>query len=74
MFNNRRMFDIAMCRESGQGFKKGRKYPVVGWNNGVHIFRENACGDPVEMVCLHEDTNLVPASGEDIPVFTYCKR
>ncbi len=32
-------FDFAICVTSGDGFKKGWIYPIVGWNNGAQIVR-----------------------------------
>ena len=32
------------CVTSGEGFEKGVIYPVLGTNNGIHIFREENTG------------------------------
>ena len=40
------MIKVVKCVKSGDGFKKGEYYPVVGWNNGVNIARVDENGDP----------------------------
>lgn len=35
---------FVVCVTSGNGFKKGVVYPVLGNNNGVHIMREEYAG------------------------------
>lgn len=35
---------FAKCVTSGLGFEKGTVYPILGTNNGIHIFRENDNG------------------------------
>ena len=44
-------FYLAECLVEGiDGFENGKQYPVIGWNNGWHIFGCNKEGDPVEVV------------------------
>lgn len=41
---------FVVCVTSGKGFKKGVVYPVLGYNNGIHILRENSDGDPYDFI------------------------
>lgn len=43
-------FDRVICVTSGDGFEEGCMYVAVGYNNGVHIIRENKEGDPISKV------------------------
>ena len=44
-------FYLAECLVDGaDGFECGKQYPVIGWNNGWHIFGCNREGDPVEVI------------------------
>ena len=38
------------CVTSGEGFEKGVTYPVLGWNDGINIMRQDANGDPFNFV------------------------
>jgi len=77
-------FDIARCTASGKGFIAGDEYAIVGGNNGLHVFRTDENGDPVELIifgCGDSDFDdeghqiggieyLAP-SDNDVPVFNY---
>lgn len=41
-------FDLAICVKSGDGYEKGMIYPVVGFNNGVHVLRHDNADDPYD--------------------------
>ena len=43
-------FTIVRCIESGLGFVRGDTYPLLGWNNGHYIFREDSEGNPFELL------------------------
>lgn len=34
-----------VCVTGGDGYEEGKIYPLMGWNNGVHILRVNEYGD-----------------------------
>ena len=42
--------DFAICVTSGKGFEKGKIYPILGDNNGIHILREDSYGDPYDFL------------------------
>ena len=48
---NCREFVEVLCVETGEGFIRGKTYPMLGWNNGVHVLRETENGDIYEKVC-----------------------
>lgn len=37
-----------ICVTAGDGYEKDKIYPMLGWNNGVHILRANETGDVVD--------------------------
>ena len=62
-----------LCIEGGRGFVKGKIYPVVGWNNGFHVFMKNESGDPVELLCHTYGDDFKPADEETYyPTFVEC--
>ena len=48
-----RIYEPVLCVKSGKGFKEGNIYPMLGWNNGHHVFREDENGNPEEII-LHD--------------------
>ena len=36
---------FALCVTAGDGYEKNLIYPILGWNNGIHIARETPEGD-----------------------------
>lgn len=41
-------FEPVICVTGGKGFEEGFVYPLIGWNNGVHIIRESKQGDAID--------------------------
>ena len=42
--------EFAICVTSGEGFEKGKIYPILGTNNGIHILRRGDDGDPYDFI------------------------
>ena len=62
-------FKPMLCTVSGQGFMEKHAYAAVGSNNGIHVFRENEAGDPVEIVVHNFGDTFEPADGSSVPRF-----
>lgn len=43
-----RAYTPVVCVTGGDGYEAGKIYPMMGWNNGVHILRTNELGDVVD--------------------------
>lgn len=43
---------LVMCVTSGGGYVAGHEYAAIGWNNGVHILREDADGDVYDFLAV----------------------
>ena len=69
-------FDIVKCVTGGDGFEEGGLYCVVGWNNGVHVLRENEEGDCYEFLACHGGYGkgiINDFEGSGAPSFEYIK-
>lgn len=45
---SRQEFALVLCVTGGDGYEEGKVYPMMGWNNGVHIIRVNEFGDVID--------------------------
>lgn len=45
---SRQEFTPVLCVTGGDGYEEGKVYPMMGWNNGVHILRVDEFGDVID--------------------------
>ena len=61
-------FELAICVKKGKlrgrTFQVGDVFPILGYNNGVHICFVNSDGDPADILC-HNWGHLAPIEIEE---------
>lgn len=67
-------FDVVRCVKSGDGYHTGHYYAVVGWNNGMHVLREDEFGNIHEVICFNGGIGIGHINAADnsgAPCFDY---